>query len=75
MTKFKGQIECPYCSKMTEVEGKSNIRYIVGKCYICNQEFSYKIDALNGIIREKNCNPSSSSEQQQEEAEVPEVPE
>ena len=53
MTKFKGQIECPYCNKMTEVEGKSNIRYIVGKCHICNQEFSYKIDALNGIIREK----------------------
>ena len=59
MTKFKGQIECPYCSKMTEVEGKSNIHYIVGKCYICNQEFSYKIDALNAIIREKIRNEST----------------
>ena len=51
MTKFKGLIEYPYCSKMTNVEGKTNIRYIIGKCEFCNDEFSYKLDALNGIIK------------------------
>jgi len=51
MTKFKCQIECPYCSKMTEVEVKPNIRYIVDKCYICNQEISYKADVLNDAVR------------------------
>ena len=51
MTKLKGLIECPYCSKMTNVEGKADIRYIIGKCEFCNDEFSYKIDALNGNIK------------------------
>jgi hypothetical protein len=51
MTKFKDLIEYPYCSKMTNVEGKTNIRYIIGKCEFCNQKFSYKVDALNGIIK------------------------
>lgn len=34
MTKFKFSIECPHCNKMTNVEGKTNIHYIVGKCML-----------------------------------------
>jgi hypothetical protein len=36
---------------MTNVKGKTNICYIIGKCKFCNDEFSYKVDALNGVIK------------------------
>ena len=53
MTKFKGLIECPYCGKMTITEGDTNIRYISNRCTICNEDFMYRINTLNGVVEDR----------------------
>ena len=53
MTKFKGLIECPYCGKMTITEGDTNIRYISNRCTICNEDFMYRVNTLNGVVEDR----------------------